>query len=122
LLADEVRMSKPILVIDDSPTVRQQLCVVLSQAGYQVLEAKDGVEGLEQLTKASMAFCDVNMPRMNGVEFVEKVGKNGIPIVILTTESRPELIERAKSAGAKGWMVKPFKPEHLLAVVKKLVG
>lgn len=115
-------MSKRILVVDDSPTIRQQVCLVLTQGGYEVIEAKDGLEGLEQLVKASMAFCDVNMPRMNGVEFVEKVGKNGIPIVMLTTESRPELIERAKTAGAKGWMVKPFKPEHLLAVVKKLVG
>jgi two-component system chemotaxis response regulator CheY len=69
-----------------------------------------------------MIICDVNMPRMNGIEFVEKVGGQKLPIVMLTTEGRPELIDRAKKAGAKGWMVKPFKPDQLLAVVRKLAG
>lgn len=115
-------MSKKVLVVDDSPTIRQQVSMCLSSGGYEVVEAQDGVEALTRTAGVDMCICDVNMPRMNGIEFVEKVGSGAMPIVMLTTEGRPELIERAKKAGAKGWMVKPFKPEHLLSVVKKLVG
>lgn len=114
--------NKKVLVVDDSPTIRQQVSMCLTSGGYDVVEAQDGVEALTRTSGVSMCICDVNMPRMNGVEFVEKMGGGSIPIVMLTTEGRPELIERAKKAGAKGWMVKPFKPEHLLSVVKKLVG
>jgi two-component system chemotaxis response regulator CheY len=114
--------NKKVLVVDDSPTIRQQVSMCLTSGGYDVVEAQDGVEALTRTAGVSMCICDVNMPRMNGVEFVEKMGGGSIPIVMLTTEGRPELIERAKKAGAKGWMVKPFKPEHLLSVVKKLVG
>jgi two-component system, chemotaxis family, chemotaxis protein CheY len=114
--------NKKVLVVDDSPTIRQQVSLCLSGGGYDVVEAQDGLDALTKTTGISMCICDVNMPRMNGIEFVEKVGAGAMPIVMLTTEGRPELIERAKKAGAKGWMVKPFKPEHLLSVVKKLVG
>lgn len=114
--------AKTILVVDDSPAIRQQVSLCLTTAGYTVVEAQDGLDALARTAGVSMCICDVNMPRMNGVEFVEKVGAGAMPIVMLTTEGRPELIERAKKAGAKGWMVKPFKPEHLLSVVKKLVG
>jgi two-component system, chemotaxis family, chemotaxis protein CheY len=114
-------MSKKVLVVDDSPSIRQQVTLCLEQGGYQVVEAQDGLEGLERRADCAMAICDVNMPRMNGIEFAEKVG-GSMPIVMLTTEGRPELISRAKAAGAKGWMVKPFKPEQLLSVVKKIVG
>lgn len=114
--------AKKILVVDDSPAIRQQVSMCLIGAGYDVVEAQDGLEALSRTAGAAMCICDVNMPRMNGVEFVEKVGAGAMPVVMLTTEGRPELIERAKKAGAKGWMVKPFKPEHLLSVVKKLVG
>lgn len=102
-------MSAKKVLVDDSPSIRQQL-------------AQNGAETLTKTSGVSMCICDVNMPRMNGIEFVEKIGPNAMPIVMLTTEGRPELIERAKKAAAKGWMVEPFKPEHLLSVMKKLVG
>ncbi|MFT3709869.1 MAG: response regulator [Archangium sp.] len=115
-------MSKKVLVIDDSPTIRQQVALCLSGSGYQVVEAVDGLDAMGKREGCAIAICDVNMPRMNGIEFVEKVGTGAMPVVMLTTEGKPELIDRARKAGAKGWMVKPFKPDQLLSVVKKLVG
>lgn len=119
---------KKILVIDDSIAVRQQVGMTLQQAGYGVVEASDGVEGLQMLDKGgvSMVICDVNMPRMNGLDMLDKIASGGkhtdVPVVMLTTEGQPGLLERAKKAGAKGWIVKPFKPELMLAAVSKLVG
>lgn len=120
---------KTVLVVDDSPSVRQQVGLALRQAGFEVLEAGDGAEGAERVAaepRISMIICDVNMPRMNGLEMVEKVKGGGanahIPILMLTSEAQPALIERAKKAGAKGWIVKPFKAELLVAAVTKLVG
>jgi two-component system chemotaxis response regulator CheY len=122
-------MSKKILVVDDSMTVRQQVGAVLGQAGYEVLEASDGVEGAEQIAadaSIAMVVCDVNMPRMNGLDMVEKVkadpAKASLPIIMLTTEGNPQLIQQAKGAGAKGWILKPFKPDQLLATVEKLTA
>jgi two-component system chemotaxis response regulator CheY len=120
-------MSKKVIVIDDSQTVRTQVSVVLTEAGYSVLEAEDGVEGAAAIRgnpDAVLAICDVNMPKQGGLEMLEALRADdasaGIPIVMLTTEGRPDLIERAKASGAKGWIVKPFKPTMLLAVVNKL--
>jgi two-component system chemotaxis response regulator CheY len=120
-------MSKKVIVIDDSATVRQQVAIALSQAGFEVIEASDGDEGvevIERTTDAAMVICDVNMPRMNGLDLLEAVKKDGknanLPVLMLTTEGQPQLIERAKKSGAKGWVVKPFKPELLVAAVKKL--
>ena len=120
---------KTVLVVDDSPSVRQQVSLALRQAGYEVLEAGDGVEGADCVVanpKIAMIICDVNMPRMNGLEMVEKVKGGGanaqLPILMLTSEAQPALIERAKKAGAKGWIVKPFKAELLVAAVNKLVA
>ena len=122
-------MAKKVLVVDDSRTVRQQVGLVLGAAGYEVLEAVDGIEGVEKIEKLkdlSMVICDVNMPRMNGLEMLQTVkggGKNAtLPIIMLTTEGQPALVAQAKAAGAKGWIVKPFKPELLVAAVKKLTG
>lgn len=119
---------KKILIVDDSATVRQQVGLALSQAGYTVLEAADGAEGLAVLDKDDVALviCDVNMPRMNGLEMLEQLKRNprhaAIPIVMLTTEGHPALVDRAKKAGAKGWIVKPFKAELMISAVVKLVG
>ena len=122
-------MSFKILVIDDSPTIRQQLRFTLSQAGYAVIEAEDGAQGVQQLTSnvdTGVVICDVNMPKMSGLEFLTAVKNdvrvNKIPIVMLTTEGSAETITKARAEGAKGWIVKPFKPEMLLDAVKKLAG
>ncbi|MEM1024615.1 MAG: response regulator [Myxococcota bacterium] len=122
-------MSKKILVVDDSVTVRQQVSSVLEQAGYAVAEAEDGRVGAETIESSediAMVICDVNMPRMNGLEMVGRVKKGGaraeLPIVMLTTEGNPQLISQAKELGAKGWIVKPFKADHLLAAVQKLTA
>jgi two-component system, chemotaxis family, chemotaxis protein CheY len=122
-------MSKKILVVDDSNTIRQQVGMCLTGAGYTVVEASDGVEGLDAIKSTpdiAMVICDVNMPNMNGIEMLEAVhadGKfNALPVIMLTTEGQPALISRAKKAGAKGWIVKPFKPDLLLAAAKKLTA
>jgi two-component system chemotaxis response regulator CheY len=119
---------KRILIVDDSATVRQQVGLALSQAGYTVLDAADGVEGLAVLEQGDIALviCDVNMPRMNGLEMLEQLKRDprhaAIPVVMLTTEGHPALVDRAKKAGAKGWIVKPFKAELMVSAVGKLVG
>jgi two-component system chemotaxis response regulator CheY len=117
---------KKILVIDDSETIRQQVKQALAATGYEIVEAIDGVDGLEKLRERNdldMALCDVNMPRMNGLDMIAEVQRSGpkIPILMLTTEGQPSLIKRAREAGAKGWIVKPFKPELLVAAVTKLI-
>lgn len=118
---------KKILVIDDSPTVRQQVGLALTQAGFQVVEAVDGLDGIGKVDPTiAMLICDVNMPRMNGLDMLEKLRTDArwktLPVVMLTTEGQPSLIERAKKAGAKGWIVKPFKAELLVAAVQRLTA
>jgi two-component system chemotaxis response regulator CheY len=117
---------KKILVIDDSETIRQQVKQALAATGYEIIEAVDGIDGLEKMRAVAdldMALCDVNMPRMNGLDMIAEVQRSGskIPILILTTEGQPSLIRRARESGAKGWIVKPFKPELLVAAVTKLI-
>jgi two-component system chemotaxis response regulator CheY len=118
-----------ILVIDDSSTVRELVATTLGKAGYTVIEACDGVDGLDQIGKnedLSAVICDVNMPRMSGIDMIESVHKEGsrptLPILMLTTEGQRELIQRAKQSGAKGWIIKPFVPEMLLAAVRKVTA
>lgn len=120
-------MNKKILIVDDSATVRQQVRAALEQVGFIVTEAVDGHDAVQKMSAGFNGIvCDVNMPRMNGVEFVEVVKKQpehaSLPILMLTTEGSPELIRRAKAAGAKGWIVKPFKPDQLVAAMQKLTG
>jgi len=114
-------MSAKVLVIDDSMMVRQQVSRALVGAGFSVIQAVDGQDALEKLAESPdtrLVVCDVNMPKMNGLEFLESVSRSGqakgIPIVMLTTEGQPDLIQKAKELGAKGWIVKPFKPELLV--------
>lgn len=114
-----------VLVIDDSQMVRTQVARALAQAGFAVVEAKDGVEGLQKLASTDgiqLIVCDVNMPRMNGLDFLEQLaGRPSAPsVVMLTTEGQYDLIRRAKALGAKGWIIKPIKPDLLVATAKKL--
>lgn len=115
------------MIVDDSRTIRQQVSFTLGKAGYQVIEAEDGLDGLNKLKDngdLAMIISDVNMPNMNGLEMVEKIKADGVtvPIIMLTTEGAADLIQRAKAAGAKGWLVKPFKPEQLVAAAQKIAG
>jgi two-component system chemotaxis response regulator CheY len=118
---------KKILVVDDSKTVRDQVRGILEAAGYAVEEAADGHEGLEAIRRQrdlAMVICDVQMPNVTGLAMLEALQTEGLvptlPIIMVTTEAQLTLIARAKQAGAKGWIVKPFKPEHLVAAVRKL--
>lgn len=118
-----------ILIVDDSITVRQQVIAALKPAGYDIAEAGDGEEALTQLLSGlavRLVICDVNMPKLNGLDMLERLRSeasiSATPVLMLTTEGQPEYIARAKSLGAKGWMVKPFKPELLVAAVKKLTA
>lgn len=119
---------KKVLVVDDSPTVRLQVSTVLKQAGFVVIEAFDGQDGLEKVLAdpdIGAAILDVNMPRMNGLEMLEAVkakGKTHVNVLMLTSEGQKDLLERAKKAGAKGWIVKPFKADLLVGAVKKLLA
>ena len=117
---------KTILVVDDSSTIRRQVRSTLENAGYSVLEAengRDGVNKMESSIHLSMVIADINMPIMNGIEMLRNVQtqiSNGLPIVMLTTEGDPEFIMQAKEVGARGWIVKPFKKNQLIATVNKL--
>jgi len=119
-------MAKTILIIDDSASLRSVVKMALTGAGYNVLEAGDGQAALSLLDGRSinMAICDVNMPVMNGIEFVKAAktlaAYKFMPVLMLTTESQEEKKEQGKAAGAKAWMVKPFSPTQLLAAVGKL--
>jgi two-component system chemotaxis response regulator CheY len=120
-------MSKKVIVVDDSRTARQQVRSALQGAGYEIVEAVDGNDGIAKLSEnadASLVLCDVNMPNMNGIEMLESVKRTGagFTFVMLTTEAEPEIVRRAKASGAKGWIVKPFNSDLLLSAVRKLVG
>ena len=122
-------MSAKVLIVDDSRAIRQQIGAVLVQAGYLVVEAEDGVQGLSAIglqRDIAMVICDVNMPNMNGLEMLAAVkaepSNAALPIFMLTTEGKGDMIQQAKRSGAKGWIVKPFKPDQLVAAVRKVVG
>jgi two-component system chemotaxis response regulator CheY len=121
-------MTKKILTVDDSRTMRDMLKHALSDAGYDVVQAEDGVEGLEALERegADVVITDINMPRLDGFGFIEGVRANpahrGLPVLVLTTESSPEKKARAKEAGATGWIIKPFDPIKLIDVVRRVSG
>jgi len=120
-------MSKSILTVDDSKTIRDMLKFTLAGAGFQVHQAEDGVDGLRALEAApgvDVIITDINMPNMDGFEFIENVRRNNehkaTPILVLTTESGADKKTRAREAGATGWIVKPFDPEKLLDVIRKV--
>jgi two-component system, chemotaxis family, chemotaxis protein CheY len=121
-------MKKTILTVDDSPSIRQMVKLTLTGAGYDVVEAGNGAEGLSKVQGGAphMIVTDLNMPVMNGLDFIREVRKlptcRGVPILFLTTESDEGMKKEAKSAGATGWITKPFQQEQLVAVVKKVLG
>ncbi|HEY6528321.1 MAG TPA: response regulator [Cellvibrionaceae bacterium] len=120
-------MSKVILIIDDSASVRQLVSIALRGAGYSVIEAADGKEGLKQLNgqKIHLIISDVNMPNMDGISFVKEMKKNPsykfMPVIMLTTEGADAKKQEGKDAGAKAWIVKPFRSEQLLQAVSMLI-
>lgn len=121
-------MSKTVLTVDDSASMRQMVKLSLTAAGYAVVEAADGVQGLAKAQEAAvgMVITDLNMPNMNGLGLIRELRKlpayKGVPIIFLTTESDEEMKKEAKAAGATGWITKPFQQEQLVAVVRKVLG
>jgi two-component system chemotaxis response regulator CheY len=128
MMIKEGMMSKRILIVDDSASMRQMINFTLSAAGYDVSEAEDGMDALKKMNgePVHMIIADINMPNMDGIELTRKIRTHAdykfIPIIILTTESQSSLKQEGKSAGATGWIVKPFSPEQLISVVKKVLG
>ncbi|MBB3945350.1 two-component system chemotaxis response regulator CheY [Rhizobium skierniewicense] len=121
-------MSANILTVDDSASIRMTTKIALTNAGYQITEAVDGADGLTKAKAGSfdLIVTDLNMPNMNGLEMIEALRQSpahtGIPIIFLTTESDADMKTRAKAAGATGWVTKPFDPENLVKIVKKVLG
>lgn len=120
-------MSKTIMIVDDSASVRHSVAEALSEAGYNMLEACDGKDALKKLTgsRVHLIISDVNMPNMDGIAMVKEVKQlpayKFTPIIMLTTEGSDKVKESGKAAGVKAWMVKPFKPEQMIQAVKTLV-
>ncbi len=121
-------MAKTILCVDDSPSMQQMVKLTLVGAGYQVVQAGDGVEGLAKARAAgvNLVITDLNMPRMNGLGLIRELrtlpAYKGVPIIFLTTESDAALKQEAKTAGATGWITKPFQQDQLIGVVRKVIG
>lgn len=121
-------MSKTILVVDDSASVRQMVGMTLKGAGYTVVEASDGQDALKKLDqqRVQLVISDVNMPNMDGLTLLKNLKSRAdtkfTPVLMLTTESGQSKKEQGKAAGAKAWVVKPFQPEQMLAAVGKLIS
>jgi two-component system chemotaxis response regulator CheY len=119
-------MAKRILIVDDSASVRQVAGMALTRAGYEVVEAVDGQDGLAKLSgKLHLIISDVNMPRLDGIGFLKAIKANPsykfTPVIMLTTEAGEDMKNQGRSAGAKAWIIKPFQPQILLDAVAKLV-
>jgi len=121
-------VTKTILTIDDSRTMRDMLMLALSGAGYRVIQAVDGVDGLETLSAegADIVITDINMARLDGFGFIEGMradpANRSIPVLVLTTESDAAKKQRARDAGATGWIVKPFDPVKLIEAVRRVAA
>lgn len=121
-------MSKVILTVDDSRTMRDMLKLALTDARFTVLQAIDGVHGLEVLegSRPDVIITDINMPNLDGFGFIEGVRRSdrhaATPILVLTTESDQEKKQRARQAGATGWIVKPFDPVKLIDAVRRVAA
>ena len=121
-------MAKTILAVDDSSSLRQMVAFSLKAAGYQVVEAVDGQDGLDKAKNqvVDLVLTDQNMPRMDGLSLIKLLrglpAYQKVPILMLTTESSDEMKSKGRAAGANGWLVKPFDPQRLIEVVKKVIG
>ncbi|MCK5267605.1 MAG: response regulator [Spirochaetes bacterium] len=121
-------MAKTIMTADDSRSIREMVSFTLKEAGYDVVDAQDGQEAMDKISKShvDMLITDLNMPNINGIELIKKVRANAqykfMPIIMLTTESHEKLKAEGRAAGATGWIVKPFDPEQLIGVVKKVLA
>ncbi|MEJ2418869.1 MAG: response regulator [Exilibacterium sp.] len=120
-------MSKTILIVDDSASLRQVVSIALKGAGYTTIEASDGRDALTKLNgeRIHLIISDVNMPNMDGITFLKEVKKlpnyKFTPVIMLTTESQQAKKAEGQAAGAKAWVVKPFQPQQMLAAVGKLI-
>jgi two-component system chemotaxis response regulator CheY len=121
-------MGKTIMVVDDSTSVRQMVAFTIKNCGYEVIEAKDGQDALSKINGKTidMIVTDLNMPNLDGIGLIRGVraqpSHRFIPIIMLTTESQESKKVEGKQAGATGWIVKPFKPEQLVGVIRKVLG
>ncbi|NBW07633.1 MAG: response regulator [Caulobacteraceae bacterium] len=121
-------MTKTVLTIDDSRTMRDMLMMALVDAGYHVIQAVDGIDGLETLSAegADVIITDINMPRLDGFGVIEGVradpNHRQTPVLVLTTESDAAKKQRARDAGATGWIVKPFDPAKLVEAVRRVAA
>ncbi len=121
-------MTKTVLTVDDSRTMRDMLMLALKDAGYRVVQAEDGVHGLEvlQTENPDIVITDINMPRMDGFGFIEGMRADpafsAVPVLVLTTESDAAKKQRAREAGATGWIVKPFDPVRLVDAVRRVAA
>ncbi|MBK8336538.1 MAG: response regulator [Sterolibacteriaceae bacterium] len=121
-------MEKTVLAIDDSASIRQMLSFTLKNSGYAVIEAVDGVDGLDKARgkTVNLVLTDQNMPRMDGLTLIKSLRGmaqyKSVPILMLTTESSDAMKAQGRAAGATGWLVKPFDPQKLIEVVKKVIG
>ncbi len=121
-------MSATILAVDDSASLRQMVVVTLKGAGYNVIEAEDGEDGLAKAkaNAVNVVLTDQNMPKMDGLTLVKNLRAlpqyAATPILLLTTESGDDMKARGKAAGATGWLVKPFDPKRLIEVITKVLG
>ncbi|MGB0682181.1 MAG: response regulator [Magnetovibrionaceae bacterium] len=120
-------MTKRILTIDDSKTIRDMLAVTLEGAGYDVVQAEDGQQGLDALASngpVDVIITDINMPVMDGITFIKNVrsdpANRRLPILVLSTEGSGDIKQKGRDAGATGWLVKPFDPDKLISVVRKV--
>lgn len=121
-------MAKTILAVDDSGSIRQMVAFSLKAAGYDVVQAVDGQDGLDKAKEKTvdLVLTDQNMPIMDGLTLIKNLRELGsyqkVPILMLTTESSDEMKAKGKAAGANGWLVKPFDPKRLIEVVQKVIG
>ena len=119
-------MAKTILAVDDSASIRQMVSFTLKSAGYDVVEAVDGMDGLDKAKSINLVLTDQNMPRMDGLTLIKSLRKlpqyASTPILMLTTESSDAMKAQGRAAGATGWLVKPFDPQKLIEVVRKVIG